>query len=172
MEINLNPKYLDRQYVEWHSTLVHEMCHLWQEDYGHPSSGRYHNKEWSLKMEEIGLISSTTGKSGGKKIGNRMDHYIDRDGDFIKSFNSIPEEDLDKLKIKYIAYDLGTTIIKVKKRKKENIEHKYMCPNCKIVVWSKEEGVKILCSKCMKEFFGINERNLKGVCGYVWSDFR
>jgi len=63
-EISLNPDYLDRPFADWHSTLVHEMCHLWQQDYGHPSRA-YHNKEWAAKMEEVGLIPSDTGQPGG-----------------------------------------------------------------------------------------------------------
>lgn len=68
-EISLNPDYLDRPEIAWHSTLVHEMVHLWQCDYGEPSRAGYHNRQRARKMEEIGLIPSSTGAAGGKKQG-------------------------------------------------------------------------------------------------------
>ena len=52
-EISLNPDYLLRPSIEWHSTLVHEMAHLWQQEHGHPSRSAYHNKEWARKMETL-----------------------------------------------------------------------------------------------------------------------
>ena len=51
-EIALNPQYFrfsgrdDRKVI---STLVHEMCHLWQHHFGKPGRSRYHNKEWADK---------------------------------------------------------------------------------------------------------------------------
>jgi predicted SprT family Zn-dependent metalloprotease len=76
-EISLNPDHLDRQDIEWHATLVHEMVHLWQQDHGHPSRAAYHNKEWAWKMEDLGLVPSDTGLPGGKKTGQQMSHYPD-----------------------------------------------------------------------------------------------
>src|SRR5437763_1308858 len=50
-EIALNPECFGRSDSEILSTLVHEMCHLWQHHYGKPSRAAYHNKEWARKME-------------------------------------------------------------------------------------------------------------------------
>ena len=33
-EISINPDFMNREDRDRHSTLVHEMCHLWQEDFG------------------------------------------------------------------------------------------------------------------------------------------
>ncbi|WP_368343389.1 SprT-like domain-containing protein, partial [Phocaeicola vulgatus] len=54
-EISINPDFMNREDRDWHSTLVHEMCHLWQEDFGRPSRGGYHNSQWADKMIQVGL---------------------------------------------------------------------------------------------------------------------
>ena len=33
-EISLNPDHVMRPSIQWHSTLVHEMVHLWQHEHG------------------------------------------------------------------------------------------------------------------------------------------
>src|SRR3990172_1772625 len=88
-EISLNPSSLQRPPVEWHSTLVHEMVHLWDESTGRKSKGGYHSKKWGQKMEAIGLMPSHTGEPGGKKTGQRMTHYILPAGPFITAFGII-----------------------------------------------------------------------------------
>lgn len=75
------------------STLVHEMCHQWQSNHG--KMGRrsgYHNLQWAEKMEECGLMASTTGKPGGKKSGPRVSHYIIPDGVFEQSLSRLPSD--------------------------------------------------------------------------------
>ncbi len=85
-EIALNPdSFLDATDTEIMQTLVHEMCHLWQEHFGHPSRRTYHNKEWADKMEDIGLMPSTTGKPGGNRVGQKMLDYPIEGGRFEKS---------------------------------------------------------------------------------------
>jgi hypothetical protein len=101
-EISLNPDYLDRPSPEWHATFVHEMVHLWQEDCGRPSRAAYHNKEWAAKMEALGLIPSDTGKPGGKKTGQNVHHYINREGRFIRVFNRLNAETLEAPRLKYL----------------------------------------------------------------------
>lgn len=44
-EISINPDFMNREDRDWHSTLVHEMCHLWQEDFGRPSRGGRRQKD-------------------------------------------------------------------------------------------------------------------------------
>ena len=64
------------------STLVHEMVHVWQQENGRPGRGRYHNREWALKMCCVGLMPSTTGKPGGAVIGESVSHYSLEGGEF------------------------------------------------------------------------------------------
>lgn len=64
------------------STLAHEMAHLKQEHFGIPGKKGYHNSEWATIMDEIGLIPTSTGLPGGKRVGEKMDHYIEPGGKF------------------------------------------------------------------------------------------
>jgi predicted SprT family Zn-dependent metalloprotease len=72
-EIALNPATFkgrtDREII---STLVHEMAQLWQQQFGKPGRGRYHNRQWADKMEALGLMPSSTGQPGGKRTGQRQ----------------------------------------------------------------------------------------------------
>ncbi|MDR0572653.1 MAG: SprT-like domain-containing protein [Tannerella sp.] len=101
-EISLNPDYLLRPSIEWHSTLVHEMVHLWQQEFGKPSRVAYHNKQWAEKMESIGLIPSDTGMPGGAKTGQSVSQYINPDGRFAKVFNSLDAAELEMLRLRYL----------------------------------------------------------------------
>jgi predicted SprT family Zn-dependent metalloprotease len=75
-EIAVNPAYFARHNLrEVLQTIVHEMTHNWQHCHGKPSRSGYHNKEWAEKMEQIGLMPSSTGQAGGKKIGQKMSDY-------------------------------------------------------------------------------------------------
>lgn len=75
-EIAMNPMhFLAADDMEALQTLAHEMCHLWQHHFGKPSRGGYHNREWSDKMQAVGLMPSSTGAPGGKTVGQRMADY-------------------------------------------------------------------------------------------------
>src|SRR5437879_6486185 len=90
-EISLNPDLRDRDPREVASTLVHEMLHLWQMEYGSPSRAGYHNSEWADKMESIGLMPSRTGEPGGKRVGQSMTHFIIEGGLFAQVYQRLPE---------------------------------------------------------------------------------
>ena len=92
-EISINPDFMNREDRDWHSTLVHEMCHLWQEDFGRPSRGGYHNSQWADKMIQVGLMPSDTGEAGGKRTGQSITHYIIPGGKFEQVFNTLSRED-------------------------------------------------------------------------------
>lgn len=93
-EIAMNPTYFSiRTIAETLSTLCHEAVHLYQDNFGKPGRGRYHNKEWADKMETIGLMPSSTGKEGGKRTGDRMSHYIIEGGRFDKACKKLLTKD-------------------------------------------------------------------------------
>ena len=100
-EISLTPDSLNRPDKYWHATLVHEMVHLWQCDYGKESRQCYHNKQWANKMESLGLMPSHTGLPEGNKTGQSMTHYIMEGGLFAKAFQSIAQADLERLTLPY-----------------------------------------------------------------------
>ena len=88
-EISIHPGTLSyREPIAIASTLVHEMVHLWQHDHGKPSRTGYHNSEWADRMESIGLMPSDTGAPGGKRVGQRMTHYIIPGGAFDRAFHT------------------------------------------------------------------------------------
>lgn len=84
-EIALNPAYFARhRVIDVLQTLVHEQCHLWQHVHGaQKSRPGYHNREWSEKMEAIGLVPSSTGLPGGRSTGQLMSDYPMPDGRFL-----------------------------------------------------------------------------------------
>ncbi|ABM97120.1 SprT-like domain-containing protein [Methylibium petroleiphilum] len=85
-EINMNPGYFATRPIEdTLSTLGHEMTHQWREHGGNPPRRCYHDKEWAAKMKQIGLHPSSTGRPGGKEVGEKMSHYVLADGLFIQA---------------------------------------------------------------------------------------
>jgi len=145
-EISINPYYMRRNLdseesiKEIFSTLVHEMCHLWQEDYGakRPKNLKYHNKEWGEKMISVGLFPSHTGKPGGKKTGTSMSHYIVDDGNFERSYKSLSNE------YKFPLLGLPNFSLKKISPKTKN----YNCYKCDTVVRG-ILGLEIICGNCM-----------------------
>ena len=166
-EISLTPTTLYRTPLEIFSTLVHEMCHLWQWDFGNPSRSGYHNKEWAVKMKELGLIPSSTGNPGGKQTGQKMTHYIEDGGGYQKAFNRMPKKhmlpftSLEGEIMKSLIEGLEGSDNEVDERKKRlrklrpvsRKKTKYSCPNCKANVWGKPE-LKIRCENC-DELFAV-----------------
>lgn len=145
-EIALNPDYIgQRYYKDTMATLVHEMCHLWQEVDGTAPRRCYHNKDFSKKMESVGLITSNTGKEGGKRTGQNMTQYIQAGGRFEKAYEKMP----DACKIPYItiASLAGPAKKKIKRNKSNRV--KYVCPVCGAAAWGKE-GLHMICGDCME----------------------
>jgi hypothetical protein len=82
-EISLNPIYFQREMPrKILATLVHEMVHLEQQHFGNPGRGRYHNCEFAVLMNRVGLIASDTGEEGGRSSGEHMSHYVSPGGAF------------------------------------------------------------------------------------------
>lgn len=165
-EISVNPDTMYRPDVQWHSTLVHEMVHHWQQVFGNPSRTGYHNKEWANKMEQVGLMPSTTGKAGGKKTGQSVTHYVIEGGSFDRAFSMLSIEAKKSLKLKYLP-NLQLTVTKglagaedeestsgegegEEKVKKAGKKFKYSC-SCGNNVWGKS-GLNINCQECESEF--------------------
>lgn len=93
-EIAINPSYFAVvPLVETMQTLVHEMAHLWQQHFGQPGRGRYHNEEWAQKMESIGLMPSSTGQPGGKRTGDMMADYPIFGGRFLTACETLLTSD-------------------------------------------------------------------------------
>lgn len=174
-EIAMNPSFFAiRSIPETLSTLAHEQCHLWQEHYGKPGRGRYHNLEWAEKMESLGLMPSSTGQEGGKRTGDHMSHYIISGGAFDLACNELltqeftlswldrfPPYQPDSIKPFSSRVDsedgeLVDDLVELgiefpSKPKNKSNRAKYSCPDCSAKVWGKS-GLMISCGMCQIHF--------------------
>jgi predicted SprT family Zn-dependent metalloprotease len=147
-EISLNPDVLTCEVIEMFQTLVHEMAHLWQQEFGKPSRSGYHNTEWADLMEAIGLMPSSTGAAGGKRTGQHMADYVIRGGRFHKAFFDITDDCV--LPWLSGSFGSGTAEEGDDDEKKKN-KIKYTCPRCEANVWGKPD-LHISCDDCMETF--------------------
>jgi hypothetical protein len=136
-EISLNPDLLFRPLADVMSTLVHEMSHLWQEEFGTPSRGGYHNEEWARHIESIGLMPSNTGKPGGRRTGQQMTHYIIEGGPFDLAYRAMPEE----YKLPWQSGGIRTP------SRNEKNKVTYLCRGCGLRVWGRPH-ISIICGPC------------------------
>jgi predicted SprT family Zn-dependent metalloprotease len=171
-EIAINPSYLaNHSLLVLFQTIVHELCHLWQHQYGRskPRMG-YHNQEWAEKMEQIGLMPSSTGEAGGRRVGQKMADYPSVNGRFMnvsrmlagsgfgldwvdRDFNinqvscrSIPTAMLDNLNAPLLhSFPELAPLVKSSREQKKKI--KYCCPKCTTKVWGKPE-LFVMCASC------------------------
>jgi len=181
-EIALNPQYFrisgrdDRTVV---STLVHEMCHLWQHHFGKPGRARYHNKEWANKMRSLGLVPSNTGEQGGKDTGDQMSHFINNAGSFAKIFDKLKSKGFA---LEWIEYpptiqqalaagkmdlsEITAALIggKSMPRKVDKSKVKYTCPECGLNAWAKI-GANLICGDCDEGMITkrLNKTNTKRI---------
>lgn len=131
-EISINPGYLLKQTPrEVASTLVHEMVHHWQREFGNPSRAGYHNREWAAEMKRVGLQPSTTGEPGGAETGQTMIHYAIEDGLFAHAYDQLPQSCVLPWRC---AQEPNTARNKVK----------YTCRGCGVNAWGRP-GLAIAC---------------------------
>ncbi|CVK21652.1 SprT-like domain-containing protein [Sporomusa sphaeroides] len=148
-EISINPTYIASvEFIEVCQTLVHEQAHLWQMVFGKPSRSGYHNKEWANKMENIGLMPSSTGQEGGKKVGQKMSDYVIKGGKFEKAFVDLPKD----LTLPWISNEFDSVVSNDEdgsdpKPPKIKSKIKYSCPGCTLNVWGKP-NIKVYCKSC------------------------
>lgn len=138
-EIALNPDaFAERSDLQILSTLLHEMVHLWQQQFGKPSRKNYHNKQWADKMEDVGLMPSNTGQPGGKRTGQSMTHYIIDEGPFSEIAQRLLD---DGFAIEWASLP----IVNTKETSANKV--KYTCPICDLNAWGKPE-LFIICGEC------------------------
>jgi predicted SprT family Zn-dependent metalloprotease len=138
-ELALNPDtFGGRSDREILSTLVHEMCHCWQRHFGTPSRTGYHNKEWAVKMVEVGLMPSHTGAPAGKKTGQKMSHYIIAGGPF--------DQAVKELRTKRFRLN-WQSLVPERQTSKSRSKTKFTCPACRQNAWAKPESA-LICGHC------------------------
>jgi hypothetical protein len=156
-------------------TIAQQQCHLWQHAHGEPSRPGYHNAEWAGKMEQIGLMPSSTGKPGGRKTGQTMSAYPMDGGRFIRACAELADGPLraplavrwngenlsappqvplklPRLTLRSLLSPIGhwsndSNVINGEALKEQKRKLKYMCPRCDVIVWGRP-GLRLLCSSC------------------------
>jgi len=140
-EIALNPDWLNsRPLGEVLSTLVHEMVHLWQHEFGKPSKVTHHNREWAKKMKALGLHPSSTGQPGGKETGMRVSHYIVEKGPFAAANAELLASGFELPVNTTMRFGFGMA------PKAPKYRVTVRCPECRMSALTKE-GNKMLCGE-------------------------
>ena len=138
-ELALNPDAFIAQTDEQIcQTLVHEMCHGWQQHCGTPPARGYHDKEWAAKMKSIGLQPSSTGGVDGKETGQHMSDYIIQGGPFSQAYANLAATGW-KLNLQSAPRPAA--------KGTPNSKTKFTCKACGQNAWGKPD-LKILCQPC------------------------
>lgn len=150
-ELAMNATYFDRSDMDVLSTLAHEMTHIEQEAYGHPSQGGYHNKAWVKLMERIGLRPYNTNDPDKiKQTGTAIHHDTISDGPFEQAANALLKTGWTLHTVEHNPHKFnsqGTAEARQQQKKKT----KYTCPTCEARVWGKP-GLNIECGDCIETF--------------------
>jgi hypothetical protein len=147
-EIAMNPDYFSGEDISPKtilSTLVHEMCHLWQKYHGKPGRNRYNNQQWAEMMLKVGLRSTDDGTPSGMMTGDSVTHIIITGG----KFDQVCDQLLKNIKIAWVDRWTGGNLQSGSKAISKN-KTKYVCPVCHLNVWGKP-GINILCGICMRK---------------------
>lgn len=138
-EIALNPETFvgltDRTILSY---LVHEMAHHWQEEFGKPGKGAYHNQEWADKMLELGLKPISYDNPGGM-TGRKLNHEIIEGAAFDDACNALLSEGY------IVTWQAQPEMRKRSDPKKNKV--KYCCPGCEAKAWGKP-NLNIRCGDC------------------------
>jgi hypothetical protein len=155
-EVALNPdSFAGRTDEEILSTLAHEMAHVWQQEFGHPGRGRYHNREWGAVMFSIGLMPSATGEPGGAITGDHMSHFIVENG----FFHNVCRAFLGKYRLVWESAPQegarsssgGQARFRARPKPKETqTRAKFTCPICGLNSWAKPDAL-FDCHSCSEE---------------------
>lgn len=141
-EIALNPDtFTDRSDLDILSTLVHEMVHCWQSEYGYKKpKAAYHNPEWVGKMLAIGLkpYSLTTGDRG---TGTKVTHDVIPFGHFERECNNFLATGH---KINYQSQSKETNEASPRKK----YTYTFKCPDCGDTAKAHKHR-KLICGDCL-----------------------
>lgn len=157
------------------ATLVHELVHQWRYELGPADKqGRrgatpgYHCTHWARKMEEVGLIPTSTGLPNGKKTGFRITHFILPGGPFDQAYEELQKAGFrirwgERIEYAYpdVNGDDGESPfsrpqdIPGRSGKKRKSRVRFMCPSCELKAYAKPSA-KLRCDECDKRML-LNE---------------
>lgn len=138
-EIAINPATASRPARDVLGTLLHEMCHIWQFNFGKPSRNGYHNREWANKMLEVGLKPFNV-KDPESMVGQGVSHTIEAGGRADELFAEIVD-DFGKDLVIELPFDEKA------KKKPKNSKVKFTCPSCGCNAWGKDT-LHLTCGDC------------------------
>ncbi len=153
-EISINPSHLAlRDPRDTAATLLHEMCHLWQQDFGDPPRRGYHDREWAAKMREVGLIPIDPHTGQERNSAHALAHRIDPEGRFAQVFRKMPREYLLPWKcgeVSRVNGGRGRGGAGGEGSKSRN-KVKYSCSGCGANAWGKPD-LDLVCGRCSLRF--------------------
>ena len=119
--------------------LIHEMAHLWQQEFGKPTRGGYHNEEWMKKCREVGL----TPNGGGQAVSTE----ITPGGKAEEAIASLPEEAVFPwMSAEMVGGDVPTPPTPNAKPAKSGVRSRFTCPICGLNAWAKP-GASLVCGE-------------------------
>ncbi len=140
-EVALHPAWVKECLpVETSGTILHQMIHGWQHHHGSLGRRGYHNGEWAMAMEKVGLTPTATGAPGGARTGQSVRQYVVPGGLFETAFARMPAD-----------YYLPWSGIGAATNPSVRNKATYACPGCKVRVWGKP-GLGIDCQSCKVAF--------------------
>jgi hypothetical protein len=167
-EISVNPETLSQPACETAQTLVHEMVHLWQRDFGEPSRAGYHNRQWAEKMRDVGLEPISLDSDSG--TGQRVSDKVIEGGPFARAFARMPSACSIPYKCRpepqrkrrrgsrgAAAADVAGDVAPTDGADNDGpaLPHRnkirYTCAGCDAHVWGKP-GLRIACEDCALSF--------------------
>lgn len=149
-EVSINPKFLKGTDKQIMAVLVHTMSHLFQFEFGSPSRAFYHNREFALIMDSIGLPTQGFNCANEIRTGQNVSCDILTGGLFDLAFDSMPSEYLLPWKINSL-YSKNDNDSKISVGKNKVT---YFCSCCDSRVWGKP-GLTIFCGDCNTVFLSM-----------------
>lgn len=135
----------DRQIL---ATLAHEMCHLWQEAYGKPGKGGYHNREWGEKMLKIGL-TPVNNNNPKRMTGRSVYHEIVEAGPFDAAAQALLTQGWT---LQWGERPRAAAANEGKQKARRQLSKiLFECPCCGAKAWAKWQSV-LLCGECSSPY--------------------
>lgn len=154
-EINLGAGTLDRPIEYTVATMLHEMCHMYDDTILKAQDcsrgGTYHNKQFKVTAEAHGLICTRSDKYGWSDTSSEIsDTLIEWILD-----NGIAEIKLNRNEASGIRIAGGAKAasggVEATEKPRPKSSRKYVCPKCGAIIRATKE-VRVICGDCLVPF--------------------
>jgi hypothetical protein len=152
-EIALNAEAVARHdLLTVYGWLIHEMVHLWQFEFGKPSRGGYHNREFADRCKAIGLQPQDL--DTGREVGQRVNTSLIPGSLAEEAIASLPDMAIFPWAASSIfeggqqeGEGEGKQEQKGKGKGGKATRRKFTCGTCGLNAWAKP-GAKLICGDC------------------------